>query len=61
LAELRFLPLFSPFAKYLVFYRPVANGIEIFRVLHGARDIEGILAGEFGIGEEADQDMGEEE
>jgi toxin ParE1/3/4 len=56
LAELRFLPLSSRFKKFLVFYRPVADGIEIARVLHGARDIEGILAEEFGIGEEGGDD-----
>lgn len=26
--------------NYLVFYRQVADGIEIVRILHGARDIE---------------------
>jgi toxin ParE1/3/4 len=47
IGELRFLPLPSRFKKYLVFYRPVADGIEIARVLHGARDIHGILSEEF--------------
>ena len=28
-----------PLDKYLIFYRPVRGGIEIVRVLHGARDI----------------------
>jgi toxin ParE1/3/4 len=41
--ELRFFPV-SRFSKYLVFYRPVADGIEVVRVLHGARDIGAILA-----------------
>ena len=27
------------FERHLVFYRPIANGIEVVRVLHGARDI----------------------
>lgn len=27
------------FAKVLIFYRPLGRGIEIIRVLHGARDI----------------------
>ncbi len=48
--ELRFLPLPSRFKQYLVFYRVVADGIEIARVLHGARDIAEILAEEFGTG-----------
>lgn len=28
------------FAEVLVFYRPVRGGIEVVRVLHGAREIE---------------------
>jgi toxin ParE1/3/4 len=31
------------FEKHLIFYRPVADGIEIVRVLHGARDIDRLL------------------
>jgi toxin ParE1/3/4 len=27
------------FEKYLVFYRPIEGGIEVLRVLHGARDL----------------------
>jgi toxin ParE1/3/4 len=29
-----------PHSNYLLFYRPVTNGIELVRVLHGARDLE---------------------
>lgn len=29
--------------RYVIFFRPVKNGIEVIRVLHGARDIEKIL------------------
>lgn len=47
--EVRYFPLPSRFKRYLVFYRPVADGIEIIRVLHGARDIDGILAGDFDV------------
>jgi toxin ParE1/3/4 len=47
-ADIRFFPI-SRFKKYLVFYLPIAHGIEVVRVLHGARDIHGILAEEFGI------------
>jgi toxin ParE1/3/4 len=50
--ELRFFPVSSRFKKYLVFYRAVADGIEIARVLHGARDLPAILAEEFGIEKE---------
>ena len=28
------------FERYLIFYRPVEQGVEIVRVLHAARDIE---------------------
>jgi toxin ParE1/3/4 len=31
------------FKKYLVFYRVTDTGVEILRVIHGARDIEAIL------------------
>ncbi len=41
-ADLRFFPI-SLYRDYLVFYRPISDGIEVFRVLHGARDIPGIL------------------
>ena len=31
------------FRDYLIFYRPLEGGIEVIRVLHGARDIERLL------------------
>jgi toxin ParE1/3/4 len=31
------------FRKYLVFYRPTADGIDVLRVLHGARDLDAVL------------------
>ena len=34
------------FANHLIFYRPVEGGIEIVRVLHGARDIDSVLEAE---------------
>ena len=37
LATMRFWPI-SGFRNYLVFYYPRSDGIEIVRVLHGARD-----------------------
>ena len=49
-ADLRVAPV-SRFKNYLIFYRPVADGIEVLRVLHGARDLHGILAAEFGTEE----------
>ncbi len=40
------------FENHLIFYRPADDGIEIVRVLHGARDIDRIFA------EEADEREG---
>jgi toxin ParE1/3/4 len=34
---------FFPVGNYLIFYRPIAEGIEVIRVLHGARDFRGQL------------------
>jgi toxin ParE1/3/4 len=42
LAGLRVWPI-PGFGKYLIFYRTLSDGIEIRRVLHGARDIEGLF------------------
>jgi toxin ParE1/3/4 len=36
----------SGFEKHLIFYRPIQDGIEVLRVLHGARDVQGILEAE---------------
>ena len=33
------------FEKHVIFYRPVATGIDVVRVLHAARDIEAIFEG----------------
>ncbi len=38
----------SRFRNYIIFYKPIPDGIEVYRVLHGARDIDGLLANEFG-------------
>ena len=32
-----------PVNNYVIFYRSVDNGIEVIRVLHGARDIESLF------------------
>lgn len=42
--DLRRLPVKS----YVIFYRPTADGVEIVRVLHGARDIETLWVEEEG-------------
>ncbi len=57
-AELLFFPV-SRFRKYLVFYRPIPGGIEVLRVLHGARDIASILTEDFEIEKHAEADEDE--
>lgn len=42
LANTRMFPM-KQFEKHLVFYRPLVGGIEVLRVIHGARDIENIF------------------
>jgi toxin ParE1/3/4 len=34
------------FEKYLIFYMPLAQGIDVVRVLHGARDLASLFAEE---------------
>ena len=46
--DLRFFPV-SRFKKYLAFYRPIVGGVEILRVLYGARNIPSILAEDMGV------------
>jgi toxin ParE1/3/4 len=36
-----------PHKKYIVFYFPTDDGVEIFRVLHAARNIEDVFADYF--------------
>jgi toxin ParE1/3/4 len=50
LADLRFFPV-AGFPKHLVFYRPLEDGLNLVRVLHGARDIASLL--------ESDEEMSE--
>src|SRR3954471_16676878 len=40
LRGLRMLPVGGDFEEHLIFYRPIKDGIEVVRVLHGMRDIE---------------------
>jgi toxin ParE1/3/4 len=51
LTDIRFFPI-ARFKNDLVFYRPLGDGIEVLRVLHGARDIDRILANEFELAED---------
>ena len=32
-----------PHKKYIIFYFPIENGVEIYRVFHGARKIESLF------------------
>ena len=41
-ADLRVWPV-GGFEKHLIFYRAIADGIEVMRVLHSARDIESLF------------------
>jgi len=60
-AGLRYFPI-ARHRKFLVFYRPLPDGIEVLRVLHGARDIAGILTEEFGADTgDDDDDQADEE
>jgi len=36
------LPSSFPVGRYVVFYQPQDDGVEVVRVLHSARDIESI-------------------
>lgn len=45
LAGIRFHPI-KGFEKQLVFYRPLTDGIEVLRVVHGARDLEALFGPE---------------
>jgi len=33
----------SDFNNYLIFYRPVPEGIQVLHVYHGARDVEALF------------------
>jgi toxin ParE1/3/4 len=41
-ARLRELRAFrvKGFENYLIFYGPISDGIEVFRIIHGARDLD---------------------
>ncbi len=34
-----------PFGRYVIYYVPLPDGIDVVRVLHSARDIDGLLPG----------------
>jgi toxin ParE1/3/4 len=35
--------LVTPYRNYLIFFRPVSDGIEVYRIVHGARELERIV------------------
>ncbi|MDB6110837.1 MAG: plasmid stabilization system protein, partial [Pedosphaera sp.] len=37
------------FDNYLIFYRPITNGVQVLHIYHGARDIEALFAGCKGV------------
>lgn len=43
LQDLRRFPVSDGFEKILLFYYPLADGIDLVRVVHGNRDIAGLL------------------
>jgi toxin ParE1/3/4 len=53
LRDLRMHPV-RGFESHLIFYRPLTDGIELIRVLHGARDIEAVLKDDPDPGREAE-------
>jgi toxin ParE1/3/4 len=44
-AGLRVWPI-KAFENYLIFYRPTPEGIDVIRVIHGARDLESLFSDE---------------
>ena len=42
LLEMRSWPVHG-FENHLIFYRPVPDGIEVIRIIHGARDLDRIF------------------
>ena len=35
-----------PFGRYIIFYAPIAGGIDVVRVLHSSRDVDAVFADE---------------
>ena len=42
LQDIRFFPV-TGFANHLIFYRPIEDGINVLRLIHGARDIPALF------------------
>jgi toxin ParE1/3/4 len=43
LKGIHFYPMPAPYRSYIVFYRATEAQLEVIAVLHGARDLEGVL------------------
>jgi toxin ParE1/3/4 len=43
LSGIRVLPMPSGFRNYLIFYRPIEDGIEVLAIMHGARNLGAAL------------------
>jgi len=43
LKDLHFYPLPAPYRSYIVFYQVTETQLEVIAVLHGARNLEGVL------------------
>ncbi|HZN69128.1 MAG TPA: type II toxin-antitoxin system RelE/ParE family toxin [Tepidisphaeraceae bacterium] len=39
------------YRNFLIFYLPIENGIDVLRILHGARDVDRVIARSAGGGE----------
>ncbi|MCU0239369.1 MAG: type II toxin-antitoxin system RelE/ParE family toxin [Pyrinomonadaceae bacterium] len=37
-----------PAKKYIIYYTPIEEGIEVFRIIHSSRDVDGIFDDFFG-------------
>ena len=48
--ELRCMPI-TKFLQHVVYYKPLADGVIVIRVLHGARDVDRIFGQEDDLGE----------
>ena len=42
LSDVRFFPV-SGFENYLIFYRPLADSVQVLHVFHGARDLDALF------------------
>lgn len=53
LSELRLFPI-ARYPAYLVFYLALSDGVDVVRVLHGARDLPALLAEDLSLSEPDD-------